>query len=358
VHHAFARALSHVALATLGAVAAASTTAAQVPRIERALEIGCEDCGDARQFSSIWDVAVTDAGQVLVVDRDAPTLRMFDKTGRLSWSRGRPGAGPGEYRYAMRAALGAGGSVHVIDMRLRRLTRLGNDGAVTKSLTFQFFPAGVAARARQGELVILTDNFRRTGTLERWAPDADAPVRVMSFSTPEPGGGHIFSPSVAIAPNGDVAFLPTGERYEIQRISATGQTLPSLLRDIPRPRRTPEEIAAGRQRAQMVGGNAKASQERQHGGGSRSVLPKADPMELRPHAATDGLRYDDAGRLWVRTMRAIGSSTVFDVFGSNGQYVGEVTVPLGVQAFSLAGQYLATAAERDGVPIVVLWTVK
>src|SRR5215218_8718696 len=134
--------------------------AAQVPRIERLIEIGCEDCGDARQLASNWDVAVTESGDVLVVDRDAPTLRMFDRTGRPVWTRGQPGAGPGEYRYAMRAAIGPGGTVQVVDMRLRRLTRLGADGTVAQSLTFPFFPMGVAVRGRRGELVILTDDFR------------------------------------------------------------------------------------------------------------------------------------------------------------------------------------------------------
>ena len=136
---------------------------AQVPRIERLVEIGCEDCDDARQLASNWDVALTETGSVLVVDRDAPTLGMFDPTGRSVWARGRPGAGPGEYGYAMRAAIGPGGAVQVIDMRLRRLTRLRADGTVAQSLTFSFFPMGVAVRGRQGELVILTDDFRGSG---------------------------------------------------------------------------------------------------------------------------------------------------------------------------------------------------
>src|SRR5688572_9738459 len=165
----------------------ASLTSGQAPRVERLVEIGCEDCGDARQLSSTWDVAVTEAGAVLVVDRDAPTLRLFDKSGRIVWARGRPGAGPGEYRFAMRAAPGPDGTVHVVDMRLRRLTRLAREGSVAQSLTIPFFPAGVAARGRQGELVFLTDDFRSTGTLERWLPTANAPTQLASFPTPPPG---------------------------------------------------------------------------------------------------------------------------------------------------------------------------
>ena len=332
---------------------------AQVPRIERLVEIGCEDCGDARQLASNWDVVVTETGSVLVVDRDAPTLRMFDRTGRSVWTRGRPGAGPGEYGYAMRAAIGPGGAVQVIDMRLRRLTRLRADGTVAQSLTFPFFPMGVAVRCRQGELVILTDDFRGSGTVERWLPSAEAPVRVASMTTPKPGAMGDVSPSVAVAPNGDIAYLQSSDRYVIHRLSATGQPLPDIVRDIPRPRRTPEEIASARQHMLRTGAQTKAAAEGKQRGGQKPLLPNEDPLELKPHAPADALRYDDTGRLWVRTMRGTGGTTVFDVFAPNARYVGEVTLPLPVEAYSLAGSYLATAGERaDGVPVVVLWTVR
>ena len=80
---------------------------------------------------------------------------------------------------------------------------------------------------------------------------------------------------------------------------------------------------------------------------------------FKPHASTDALRYDDAGRLWVRTLRGTSRPTVFDVFRPTGAFVGEVTLPMQVSAYSLAGSYLATASEReDGVPVVVLWSVR
>ena len=330
----------------------------QVPRVERVSEIGCEDCGDARQLSSTWDVAVSEAGDVLVVDRDAPTLRLFDKTGKVLWGRGRPGAGPGEYRFAMRAALGPNGTVQVVDMRLRRLTRLARDGSVAQSLTIPFFTAGVATRGRQGELVFLTDDFKGTGTLQRWLPTADAPAQILSFPTPPPGEATL-SASVGIAPNGDIAFIPSADTYEIRRLTPAGQALPPVRRDIPRPRRSPDEIAAMKQRLNMVGATAKATQERKQSGASKSLLADEDRFVFKPHASTDALRYDDSGRLWVRTLRGTGRATVFDIFAPSGAYLGELTVPLKVDAYSLAGSYLATASEReDGVPVVVLWSVR
>jgi hypothetical protein len=328
------------------------------PQLRRLADIGCADCGDARELSSTWDVAVTERGDVLVVDRDAPMLRLFDRTGRLVWGRGRPGAGPGEYRFPMRAAIGPDGSIEVVDPRLRRLTRLAADGVVKQSLVVPFFPAAIAARGRAGELVILTDDFRGHATLERWLPADSAPVRVASLEAPARGGVASGSPSVAVAPSGDLAYIVSADRYEIHRLSASGQALPSIVRDIPRPRRTPEEIAAVRRQIAMVGAAMKA-QERARSGQSRPVMPGDDALQFKPHASTDALRYDDGGRLWVRTMRATGQATVFDVFAPDGQFVGEVTVPLAVHAYSLAGDYLATAGEReDGTPVVVLWAVR
>ena len=331
---------------------------AQAPRVERVSEIGCEDCGDTRQFASTWDVAITPGGDLLVVDRDAPTLRMFDKTGKPLWARGRPGAGPGEYKFVLRAALGAGGTVHVVDMSQRRLTRLGADGSVTKSLVFPFFPSAVGAKARDGEIVVLTDNFRGGGTLERWSPSGDAPVRVATVTMPQPGADGSISPSAAVAPNGDIAWVSSTDEYVIHRLGASGQALPDIVRSIPRLRRTPEELAAVRARAGI--NQAKVAQEaKQSGGRSAKGLESDDRFIYKPHASADALRYDDSGRLWIRTQRGTPKTTVFDVFGASGEYDGEVTIPMAVEAYSLAGSYLATAGERaDGIPVVTIWTVR
>jgi hypothetical protein len=63
------------------------------------------------------DVAAADSGAVLVVGSDAPTLRMFDRSGKVLWTSGRDGTGPGEFRLATSAAIGPRG-VQVVDMTL------------------------------------------------------------------------------------------------------------------------------------------------------------------------------------------------------------------------------------------------
>ena len=348
---------SRFALAILGLAVISQYARAQVPKVERVREIGCEDCGDARQFASTWDVVVTEAGDVLVVDRDAPTLRMFDKSGKPLWGRGRAGAGPGEYKFVLRAALGPNGAIHVVDMSQRRVTRLAPDGSVAKSLVFPFFPSAAGAKAHDGEIVILTDDFRGKGTLERWSPSADAPTRVASVTMPEPGGGGSVSPSVAVAPNGDIAYVSSTDEYVIHRMASNGQALPDIVRSIPRLRRTPEELAAVRARVGLS--QAKVAQEKKSGGQQVKGFESEDRFTYKPHASADALRYDDSGRLWIRTLRGTGKTTVFDLFSAAGAYVGEVTIPLAVEAYSLAGSYLATAGENAaGIPVVTIWTVR
>jgi hypothetical protein len=70
------------------------------------------------------------------------------------------------------------------------------------------------------------------------------------------------------------------------------------------------------------------------------------------------MAYDDAGRLWVRTQRRI-DATVFDVFGTQNEYLGEYVVPDIVGAFAIGNGVIAVAVSDDlGVPYVVLYRTK
>jgi hypothetical protein len=205
----------------------------------------------------------------------------------------------------------------------------------------------------------MTDDFKGGGTLQRWPQAAETPAKVATFATPMPGEASAISPSVAVAPNGDIAYLVTGDTYRIARLSAAGKALADVTRDIPRPKRTPAELAEVEKRIGSMG-VAKAAAEGKQSSGSKALMPStASRYEFKAHAATDGLRYDDTGRLWVRTMRGVGQSTVFDIFLASGTYVGELVLPIAVESYSLAGSYLATATEReDGITVIVVWAVR
>ena len=343
---------------TIPALLAWTTAAsAQLPTLTRVGEIGCSDCGTAAQFATIRDVTVNDSGHVLVLSSEEPTLRYFDRAGGVRWTAGRAGTGPGEYRLPTRVGLGPRG-IQVVDMTLRRLTRLDPAGKFVSSAPLNGFASSTGTRGRMGELVVLMDDFRGTFTLQRWSgADSGQTIGTVPRSAAAQAG-TLTIPSIAVSPAGQIAVLRDPNEYRILLLSPAGATVAEIVRDIPRIKRTPAEIAAVERRRQAAADRVRT--ERGQRGGSGPAVPIRPPSdELKAHVSIDGLRFDDSGRLWARTMRGNESSTVFDLFASDGKYLGEVVVPEVIGTFSLAGRWFVGDVESaDGTPRVLLWEVR
>ena len=357
-HRVHRRALVPMVLAFT--MTAAPDASAQLPVVEKLTEIGCLECTGPAQFSEIHDVAVSDSGEIVVADRSAPMLRVFDRTGRVLWTGGRSGGGPGEYRYPMRVAIGPNRSLTIVDMRARRLTRLARDGSVTSTDPILTFPAAASPRGRTGDLALLMDDFRGPFAIERWAATASRSMAHATIArTPSPVGRGMIQPSMAAAPSGALAIGVDPFAYRIVRLDPSGRALPDLTRDIPLARRTEAEMQELATR--LAAGPQIRSTEQ-----SVSKAPASTPLRssgtdftMKPFYPLDGLRYDDSGRLWVLTTRGVDQQSVFDIFGPTGAFAGSVTLPVRVRTFSLAGTYLATASEdAEGVPRVTLWRVR
>jgi sugar lactone lactonase YvrE len=332
--------------------------AAQVPTIEKIIQIGCSECDGPAQFSTIFDVAATDSGDMIIVDKGPPMIRAFDRTGRVLWTGGRTGGGPGEYQFPMRVAIGPDRSVSVVDMRARRMTRLARDGSVKATEPILAFPAAAGARGRTGELIVLTDDFRGPFALERWAPGAAKAVPHATIPRAVSAAGRaIVQPSIAVAPSGVLAFGTDPFTYRIGRLAADGSPMPDIVRDIPRARRTEAEMQELANR--LAQGPLRQSAERSVSKAPPSAAAAAVDLTMKPFFPLDGLRYDDLGRLWVLTTRGAEQQTVFDVFAATGTFLGSVTVPVHVGTFALAGPHLITGGEDvDGIPRVTLWRVR
>jgi sugar lactone lactonase YvrE len=332
-------------------VTASSTVGAQAPVITKKLSIGCESCAGPMQFASIYDVSVSPTGQVLVTDRDAPMLRLFDGSGKSLWAVGPKGKGPGEYIMPYRATLVDGGVV-VIDMTNSRITELDAQGKLVRSTPVTGFATTVGV-TRRADIAFGLDSRSafRIGHLD---PKGTSIRVVADFP------GSMQNKSVALAPDGTMAVALDGLKYEIKRLDAAGKPISPIIREIERPRRTAVEEAEYRERLNRDLSLMQAEMKKQ-GHDGKVKAPDIPPSErgLKPHIAVDGLRYDDAGQLWVRTMRGDETKTVFDVFAPSGAFLGEVTVPARVSNYAVAGSYLATAGENeDGMPVVTVWTVK
>ncbi|MEJ2240247.1 MAG: 6-bladed beta-propeller [Gemmatimonadales bacterium] len=66
--------------------------------LEPELSIGVLEGADEEMFGSVRSLAVTDSGEILIVDAQVPAIRRFSPDGRYLGDIGREGSGPGEYK--------------------------------------------------------------------------------------------------------------------------------------------------------------------------------------------------------------------------------------------------------------------
>jgi len=85
-------------------------------------------------FTRIGDVWESPAGELYVVERSVPELRVYDAEGALVRTYGREGEGPGEFQ--MMSDFGVlGDTVWIADLRRRRLTMFAREGDVLATVS-------------------------------------------------------------------------------------------------------------------------------------------------------------------------------------------------------------------------------
>ena len=331
----------------------ASSVSAQKITLTPTVTIGCVDCDDGRLFGSIERVVIT-GPHVNVLDASGPHVRTFDASGALVSATIPHGVGPGEVQYPLGYVRYADGAKDLIDMRQWKLIRIGPDGKQVSSRKLPVFPIDVAAH-QSGVLYIVTTDFRSgTFRLERWNRDSDAPASVIIADTVflrrHDGAAANMFPAAA-APNGSIAVADQAA-YRIRVYGQDGKVVRTIMRDLPRIRKSASELKAERDRFNQMAGRM-ASKARAEGSG---LKPTYTERPLKP--VLTEMDFDDKGRLWVLTGRGSTKTSVLDVFDASGKFLTEVTLPARVTRFDVEGGILAGAFEDDdGVPLVRLWRI-
>jgi hypothetical protein len=141
--------------------------------IREELRIGAFSGDPAYQFGRVGSIAVGSDGQLVVVDRQAPSIRVFDAEGTFQHEIGQLGSGPGELQPGVADAwVGPGDTLLVADVRNRRIHRFAPDGsfiddapidvarhrplrfrwnAATATAVVQLRPNGPAAASGEGD---------------------------------------------------------------------------------------------------------------------------------------------------------------------------------------------------------------
>lgn len=321
-------------------------------RLVHTVDIGCALCGGPEEFGVITALAFGD-DRLLVADRDEPHIRVFDLEGRLLGVVGPDGDGPGELRMPIGVA-SDGPGMNAVDMRQSRVVRLAPDGSDAGTVRLPSFPLAVGYRPGGGMPLVALANFQdMTASVAVLGPDGEwsTILERVDEGPPRSRGEAPMYFSLARAPEGGFAIGVGVERYVLLYFTADGSLAATVQRDVERLSKTDAEIESERAASARFQGRIGGSPE------SGASLREVDP--LRRHFSLDALRFDGAGRLWVRTDRGRGEQTVFDLFGPDRAYLGEVPIPARVRAFTLGSGLLAgvVLGEYD-VGTVRVWRVE
>lgn len=325
---------------------------AQVPDLEFERTIGCDMCNGPEQFREIQSLFI-EGSRVVATDGDAPHVRVFplaDGSPESVRALGPEGDGPGELRTPLTAILHEDRALTVIDLGQKRVTRFASDDAVLETRSFNAFPVGAGYAADVDRLLLTTADFKGGLTLVRLAEAGGLDTVLASVPFQDDGVMRFTSP--AVRDDGAFAVGNGWEEYLIHLYDPDGELRGTLRRDVERRPRTAAEIDALRDRIALRGGGRRRAE-----GGRESTEPEIDP--LQPHfQQLSALQFDEKGRLWVRTSRAEAGRTVFDVFGPDFSYLGEVGVDRELGVYAVRDGWLAAVTEGElDIPRIAVWQV-
>lgn len=221
------------------------------------LRIGSEHAPEYA-LSRIGGIAVSEGGDIYVLQPIERTVRVYDPDGRFVRNLGRDGAGPGEFRNPLRIGLHAD-TLWVLDVGLKRLSFFSLDGRFLRSINFpglstervplelhqplsgnDFLAANritdAPTRQPRGEVLLRIDERGTIKDTVVYAPFNQPSVQVMRPGSSRPV--HLpnplwDAPLWALSPTGGSLFVlerpapdkPTRSSFQLHEITTRGDTV-------------------------------------------------------------------------------------------------------------------------------------
>lgn len=346
----------------------------RTPPVEQHLAAAAEIAGvsAAGPWGEVTAPALDASGRLFVVDGTLNSVSAFTLDGTHVWSRGREGAGPGEFRTPLGAAVDASGQVWVPDSRTARYTVFSPDGELVgewpRALGWERRWQGVFLD--DGRLLENTpvpsspeSNFFIEGVvvgrpteLDRdtlHLPWYEAPVFPRGWRLGHRGDadhGARLEPTVPMAPRFHWAAAPGGlvwsshggEDLIVARTLA-GDTVRRFATGH-RPPPIPREAV-----------DSAIDDLRRRFPSHRRALQGRHVPDHYPHLA--GLSVDRTGALWIqRSSRE--HASVFDVFSRQGRACARLVLDRALEPWSVVvgtGALAGVAAGTGGAPVVVTY---
>lgn len=336
----------------------------RLPGLPAALyTLGKADGAEWESFGHLAHVAFDVDDNLYVLDAAVPVVYVYGPDGRLRQRIGRGGHGPGEFVMPLQLAVTDAGEVVVSDPGKRVFSIFDRAGRHLRDLPFAYphLLAGVEIRPYSGGFATVYQPRAAPGSdtalirIVRHSLDPAEPPRTLFEMADHDGvsaavadvNEPAFLPRIqwGVLPDGGLAVARSAD-YRIEIVGPDGRVVRGVGRSIP-PRRVNADDRAAERERRMQGLNDHDAA--QLSPAARQVL-LTQVRELRFAPVMPVIRefaVDRAGRIWVR--REEGDRSAVDLVTDRGRYLGTVPGERLPVAFSGSGRVVY--AELDEMDV-------
>jgi hypothetical protein len=340
--------------------------------------IGGSDADSSADLHSVAGAVRLSDGRIVIADRGAHGLRVYDPQGRHLLTAGGRGDGPGEFRGVDGLARIRGDTLLVWDRNSSRLSVFDPAGRFVGShrpdglnalpwfagafqdgsyvVSTGVSPAQMMAQSgstRQDTLVML--RVGREGeildTIGRFAgPEMFADVSGGSMTVER----VIFGEGSSLAVGADRLFAGLNTRYEVSAYTPAGERAMTIVKTETRRSASPGDVEEYRQfLANRDLGNV-PPEVRASAARRVAAIPHRSPLP-----SFGEIRVDQLGYVWVAQFRLPGQPAEWDIFDASGVWAGSLRVPDGLEIHEIGADYLlGVATDELGVERVDLYPLQ
>ncbi len=328
-------------------------------RVEQGLLIGSADGDPDYEFGQIAGIVVSDDGRVFVFDQQAQHIKVFDQDGFFLNTIGQPGGGPGEIAAGAGPIFSTGDTIFVPDLANRRIDRftlngddagswvldptkgiparwdVTDDGMIASQIRQIAFDPNAPALDSLDAVVLMRSDGEIVDTVQTVL---SGKTFIMNNGVPE---FHFFSPEPAWAMgSGRSSYFGVNNEYRIRYYDNDGQLVRIATKPSGREEVTSRDREIFTDFLAQVWTDAGVPEPQLNG------LLRAVNFEDHYPAFLQYMRGPDES-LWVQRVQRISELTEeeaenfnplmnlgsadWDVFDSEGRYLGEINMPVRFQ---------------------------
>lgn len=314
------------------------------------LSVGAALYPEHEVFGDLVDVVRLDSGVIVAADRLSGELRYFGPEGSLVRRSGGRGEGPREFINIIGMERYRGDSLVVLDARRRYLPVWSPEGTFARTIDLSVLPSDLLqyslprrfACNDRGTLALVGRNLPPPSGLQTGPLRSDAPVVLLGpdgtirklgdfrgderyvHTRPDGGGGSLgprpFGKRLSVAVGDSLAYVGTGDAFEIAAFSLDGDRAGTITDTVTRVVLTEETLDAYiREDASRTEGGEERVEE---------LRKRYASMELPERApAHRDLLVGDGGHLWVEEYPGPGEPPRWRVYTPGGERVAVLTLP-------------------------------